>query len=137
LHGKGLDGQELTISYKNVDRETLLLIFSPTCPHCKRNWPVWRDLAGEAAGRRVVFVNVGGELPPNFSQVYSFDSAAVVAETNPESVLKYSLFEFPMTILVSPDGHSEKVWVGELGSSDVVDIKKLLASRVHKEGAGD
>jgi thiol-disulfide isomerase/thioredoxin len=133
LHGKGLDGQDLAISYKDVNQETLLLVFSPTCPHCKRNWPVWRDLAKTAAGRRVVFVNVGGPLPTGFSQVYSFDSATVMAETSADSILKYSLFEFPMTILVSPDGHSEKVWVGELANSEVADIKKLLAGRVHEE----
>jgi hypothetical protein len=125
LRGKGPDGQNLTISYKDGNQETLLFVFSPTCPHCKRNWPIWLDLA--RAGKRVVFVNVGGPLPPNFSQSYSFDSAAVVAETSSESILQYSLFEFPITMLVSKDGHSEKVWVGELDSNEVTDIKKLLA----------
>jgi thiol-disulfide isomerase/thioredoxin len=127
LFGKGLDGQDLTISYKDGNRETLLFVFSPTCPHCKRNWPVWLDLARGPEGKRVVFVNVGGQLPPKFSQSYSFDAAAVIAETSPDSILQYSLFEFPITMLVSADGHSEKVWVGELDSTEVTDIKKLLA----------
>jgi hypothetical protein len=126
LRGKGLDGQDLTISYKDANQETLFLVFSPTCPHCKRNWPVWLDLARGTAGKRVVFVNVGGPLPPRFSQSYRFDAAAVVAETSPDSILQYSLFEFPITMLVSADGHSEKVWVGELDSTEVMDIKKLL-----------
>jgi hypothetical protein len=127
LHGKGLDGQDLTISYKDGTQETLLFAFSPTCPHCKRNWPVWLDLIGGAQGKRVVFVNVGPALPPNFSRLYSFDSAAVIAETSPESIVQYSLLEFPITILMSPDGHSEKVWVGELGSAEVTDIKKSMS----------
>jgi len=127
LHGKGQDGQDLTISYKNGNQETLLFVFSPTCPHCKRNWPVWLDLARETAGKRVVFVDVGGPLPPKFSQSYSFDSAAVLAETSPDSILQYSLFEFPITMLVSADGHSKKVWVGELDSTEVMDIKKLMS----------
>ena len=133
LHGKGLDGQDLTISYKDVNQETLLLVFSPTCGHCKRNWPAWLDLARGAAGKRVVFVNVGGPLPPQFSQSYSFDSETVVAEASPQSILQYSLFEFPMTILVSADGHSEKVWVGEMASREVASIKKLLAWSVQRE----
>jgi hypothetical protein len=118
LHGKDLSGQDLTISYKNVNQETLLFVFSPTCPHCKRNWPAWLDLARTAEGKRVVFVNVGGSLPPNFSQLYSFDAAPVMAETSAETILKYSLFEFPLTILMSPEGRSEKVSVGELAPSD-------------------
>jgi thiol-disulfide isomerase/thioredoxin len=128
LHGKGLDGQDLTISYKDGDPGTVLFVFSPTCPHCKRNWPVWLDLAKAAQGKRVVFVNVGGPLPPNFSQLYSFDSATVVAAASPESMIQYSLFEFPITILVSADGHAENVRVGELSSTDVADIEKGFGS---------
>jgi len=125
LRGEGLDGQDLTISYPDVSRRTLLMVFSPTCPHCKRNWPEWLDVARSAPGSRVVFVNVGGPLPPNFSQVYSFDSATVIAQASPESILQYSLLEFPLTILVSPAGRAERVWVGELAPSDISDIKKL------------
>jgi hypothetical protein len=115
LHGKGLDGRDLTISYGNGNQETLLLVFSPTCAHCKRNWPIWLESVHQAAAKRVVFVNVGGPLPPDFSQIYSFDSGIVMAETSPESILRYSLFETPITILVSPQGRTEKVWAGELG----------------------
>lgn len=128
LYGKGLDGRDLTISYQDVNRKTLLLVFSPTCPHCKRNWPEWLDISRSAPEKRVVFVNVGGPLPPNFSQVYSFDSATVVAQASPESVLRYSLLEFPLTILISPTGRAEKVWVGELSPSDLADIKKRTQS---------
>jgi hypothetical protein len=127
LRGKGIDEQDFTISYRNVNQRTLLLAFSPTCPHCKRNWPLWLDLARGAKGARVVFANVGGAIPPNFAQVYSFDSATVMAQTDPESILKYALLETPITILVSPDGHVEKVWAGELGPSDVAQARKLLS----------
>ena len=119
LRGKDLDGHELTISYREGNRQTLLFVFSPTCPHCKRTWPAWLDLAKASPDKRIVFVNVGGPLPPNFSDVYSFDSASVMASTSPDTVLNYSLFEFPLTILLSPDGHSEKVKVGELTGEDV------------------
>jgi thiol-disulfide isomerase/thioredoxin len=118
LHGKDLNGHDLTVSYQGAKQETLLLVFSPTCPHCKRNWPAWLELARNAREKRVVFVNVGGPLPANFSQVYSFDSAPVMAETSAETILKYSLFEFPLTILMTPNGRCEKVSVGELAPSE-------------------
>jgi hypothetical protein len=54
-----------------------------------------------------------------------------VAEASPESILHYSLFEFPLTILVSPDGRSEKVWVGEIGSTELADIEKTLSRDIH------
>jgi hypothetical protein len=126
LHGKDLSGQDLTIGYRNIDQKTLLLVFSPTCTHCKRNWPVWQDLVRGAGDTRVVFVNAGGPLPPGFSRVYSFDSAAVMAETSPQSILQYSLFETPITILLSAEGHSERVWTGELAAPQAAEIKGSL-----------
>ena len=80
-----------------------------------------------------MFVNIGGPLPPEFSGLYGFDSASVVAATYPESILRYSLFESPLTILMSPEGQAERVWVGELSSTDVANIKKTLASVVQGE----
>jgi hypothetical protein len=50
-----------------------------------------------------------------------------MAQTSPESILKYSFLETPITIVVSPDGRSEKVSSGELGAADVAAFKKLLA----------
>ena len=128
LRGQGTDGRDVTISYADATQQTLLLVFSPTCPHSKRNWPAWQDLARKADHTRVVFVNVGGALPPNFSQLYSFDSGTVLARTDPGSILKYSILETPLTVLVSPGGHCEKVWAGELGPSDLAEA----ARRVHQ-----
>jgi hypothetical protein len=127
LRGKDLNGRDITISYGAAGPETLLFVFSPTCPHCKRNWPAWLDLAKSAKGQRVVFANVGPPVPPDFANVYGFGSAEVMAQTDADSILKYSLFEFPITLLVSPDGRSEKVWVGELSGEDASTIKRILA----------
>jgi hypothetical protein len=126
LRGQGVDGRDLTVSYPDGNQQTLLLVFSPTCPHSKRNWPAWQDLEREAKNTRVVFVNVGGALPPGFLQLYSFDSATVLARTDPESILKCSFLETPLTILVSPGGHSEKVWAGELGPSDIAEAVRRV-----------
>jgi thiol-disulfide isomerase/thioredoxin len=135
LQGKDLNGRDLKISSKGVNQKTLLLVFSPTCPHCKRIWPVWQDLAGSAAGTRVVFVNAGGPLPPDFSRIYSFDSADVMAETSPESILQYSLLETPITILMSADGQSERVWTGEIAASKIPEIEAQIKGPTRAVGA--
>lgn len=137
LHGTGLDGRDLTIPVNDGKRDTVLLVFSPTCPHCKRNWPVWLDLVRGAAADRVAFVNVGPPLPVNFSQLYSFDTAAVMSQTSPETVLAYSFLEFPLTILMSPDGRTQKVWVGELSSADVAEIKQLAGWQAYQSPRSD
>ena len=58
IHGKDLAGHDIDIAYRNGNRQTLLFVFSPTCPHCKRNWPAWLDLVKASPDKRIVFANV-------------------------------------------------------------------------------
>jgi hypothetical protein len=97
LRGQGPDGKDVVVSYPSGG-PTLLLVFSPTCPHCKRNWPVWSRLTSVAKGCRVVYVNAGGKTDSAFRLQHDFGSATLVEHPDPQSVLDYSLFQTPMTI---------------------------------------
>jgi len=50
-----------------------------------------------------------------------------MAQTSPETILKYSFLETPITALLSPGGRSEKVSSGELGPAEVAAFRQLLA----------
>src|SRR5215211_1715379 len=39
-----LDGQLYQLDYKKDGRQRLLLFFSPNCPYCRQQSPLWRDL---------------------------------------------------------------------------------------------
>jgi hypothetical protein len=51
-----------------------------------------------------------------------------MAETSPETILRYSFLETPITVVMTPDGRSEKVLGGELGATDVAAIRKILTT---------
>src|SRR4051812_2455743 len=55
---QALDGRSATISYE--DTPTVLYIFSPTCPWCRRNLPNVRKLFADA-GTRYRFVGLSLE----------------------------------------------------------------------------
>ena len=129
LNGQTLDGRDVSVDYQPGDPETLMFVFSPTCPHCKRNWQAWLDLAHQSHGRRVVFVNVGGKITPDFLKIYGFGESTVIAKADPASVLRYSFFETPLTLLISPEGKTEHVWTGELDAAKRRQIEAALVRR--------
>lgn len=128
LRGKGPDGKDVVVSYPSGGA-TLLLVFSPTCPHCKRNWPVWSRLTSLAKGCRVVYVNAGGKTGSAFRLQHDFGSATVVEHPAPQSILDYSLFQAPLTIYVSAKGRIERVWSGEISPPDAAAAEKVIAAR--------
>jgi hypothetical protein len=127
LRGQGPDGKDVVVSYPSGSA-TLLLIFSPTCPHCTRNWPVWSRLTSLAKGCRVVYVNAGGAANAAFRLQHDFGAATLVEHSDPQSILDYSLFQAPLTIYVSAKGQIERVWVGEIGPPDAAAAEKVIAA---------
>jgi hypothetical protein len=127
LRGQGLDGKDVVVSYPSGSA-TLLLVFSPTCPHCKRNWPVWSRLTRLAKDCRVIYVNAGGATDAAFRLQHDFGSATVVEHPDLQSILDYSLFQAPLTIYVSAKGQIERVWSGEIAPPDVAAAEKIIAA---------
>jgi hypothetical protein len=123
LIGTDPSGRTVTIGYDGEPQDTLMLVFSPTCGYCKKTWPAWVDLVRGAKGKRVAYVNIGGPLSNQFTQEHGIAGGLVVAKTSAESVLKYDLQETPITLLISPDGHSKRVWAGVLDSSILAEVK--------------
>ena len=126
LRGHNPDGQDVVISYQSGD-PTLLLVFSPTCPHCKRNWPVWSRLTQVAKNCRVVYVNVGGDSSASRLE-HNLGAAKLVEGLDPQSVLDYSLFQTPLTIYVSAKGQVEQVWSGEIAPADAAMAEKIVGA---------
>ena len=124
LHGRDLEGKDITLSYEQATRGTLLFVFSPLCGYSKVTWPAWQELERGAAGKRVVFVNVKGDLSRQFLEKYPTGSATLLASTDPASILEYQFRETPVTVLIGPDGRTEKVWRGAIDNSRLPSVKK-------------
>jgi hypothetical protein len=129
LHGVGLDGQPISIYYGEDTRKTLLFIFSPDCGACALNWPVWASTEHIADHTlfRFVYANIGGRFQPDYLRQKGLDSSdLVIAEVDPNYILKYNLNFTPETILVGSDGRIESVWAGLIQGDDLLSFKHSL-----------
>jgi len=124
LQGKDLEHRDLNISFAGAGSDTLMFVFSPTCTHCEHTWSNWLDLAKGRATKRNVFVNIGGTLTPTFIAAHPTASGILVAQTEPESILRYNLLVTPITLLVTSDGRCKRVWSGELYGSRLDEVRK-------------
>jgi hypothetical protein len=135
LVGYDISGNKVTYEYGRDSRETLLLVFSPTCHACDENWPKWNRLIQSVDTRstRLVIANISG-APVSADYVARHNIAAVplVAEVSAESQQAYRLAYTPQTILIGSDGKVRKVHTGVLaGSTFVLNLGCTPASDPH------
>lgn len=128
IEGKGINGERLKFDYEQDDRKTLLMIFSPKCGACKDNMPNWQDLVkGVDASRvRVVAVSLMPEGAGEYMTRYGMADLPMIAEVDPEIRVAYNMVVTPQTVLIAPDGKSEKVWTGLLKDEQKRDIETTL-----------
>src|SRR5688500_3375423 len=53
-----LDGRPYQLDYKKDGRQHLLLFFSPNCPYCQQQSPLWRDLLDKVDSNRFTVIGV-------------------------------------------------------------------------------
>ncbi len=126
LHGTTVSGEPLTLALAQRDRGALLLILSPSCPHCKANLRNWQALMPMVSPKNVFLIDVSDTA----DQIY-LNSIAMPADTSlmrlnlPERSL-YSVTLTPMTIWMGPHGVVKQVWTGELQDDQIKQIQSTL-----------
>ena len=53
-----LEGRPYQLNYKKDGRQRLLLFFSPNCPYCRQQSPLWRDLLDKVDSNRFTVIGV-------------------------------------------------------------------------------
>jgi hypothetical protein len=132
LKGIDLSGRSTVVGFENVNRPTVLFVFSPTCSSCSINWPNWDLLSGsqKKVAWRSVFVNVGGSLPANYIHAHSLDQQLLLTDISKETTLAYRLFYTPETIVLNSQGVAIYAWVGPL-TANVTSAFPQTLSEVH------
>jgi hypothetical protein len=126
LVGENLEGKAVSLDYIAGNR-TLLLVFSPACQACERNWPLWRTLAAGASGVRTVFVTTRPSLDQQFLTRQGLTGQKVLVNINPTSAASYRLYFTPQTILIGPGGRVENAWAGVLEGRALEQVRGALA----------
>ena len=129
LHGIDLDGNTKTIEYGRDRRRTLLLVFTPTCPWCAKNWPNWAAIVKsvDPAGVRIVAVDLSSTVTKEFALEHELPVESVLYRPEPKDVRDYKLTLTPQTLLIDRNGVVEKVWTGLFDSEQQPEITSALS----------
>lgn len=130
LDGTDVDGKPLLVRFARAaeSRKTLLLVLSPTCPFCEKNWPSWKEIRESAVSHdtRVVYVDVSSRLDHAYLSHNGLAHETVLTGLSLHTAQEHRFGATPQTILISGKGVVERVWTGLLGQSDVRDIMRRL-----------
>jgi len=117
-----MDSALRPIAFPSLDiKRTLMITFSPGCPHCKANLKTWSVITKELrrkGGWRIVWLSRDPvELTKDYCEDFDIPIAEAFAEPTYRTYLVMDLKEVPNTVVVDEKGIVERVWRGELGSA--------------------
>jgi peroxiredoxin len=118
------------ITYKESGRKYLLFVLSPTCPHCERNLNPWAFIAQNASTSNFSAIGIS-IFPLAATKKYSEEKKIafnLVIGSDTTFSRNYKVNSVPQTILLGFDGKVEKVWLGELSSTNLDEINELIAT---------
>lgn len=124
-----LDGNRTYVNIGHTGRPILLYIFSTTCPHCKRNIPIWKQITrkldtgtGHKNAMQVIGVSIDDVAETRaYCSRNSLNYTTLVADTTFDRV--YEVNAVPQTIFILANGKIADNWIGQLNNKDV---KKLI-----------
>lgn len=129
-----LDGRPYQLEYRKDGRHRLLLFFSPNCPYCEQQSPLWRDLLNNVDKDRFNVVGVVSDREdPQSVAAYAEVAGYFKTRTrlpvlffDNESLGSYKLTATPTTLLIDEDGRVEHAWVGKWDESRVLEVAEAL-----------
>ncbi len=129
-----LDGQPYQLEYKKGGRHHLLLFFSPNCPYCEQQSPLWRDLLDKVDRNRFTVIGVVSDKENRRLVSAHADGAGYFKTKTPlpvlffndESLGSYKLTATPTTLLIDEDGKVEHSWVGKWDESRSMEVAAAL-----------
>lgn len=129
-----LDGRPYQLDYKKDGRQRLLLFFSPNCPYCQQQSPLWRDLLDKVDSNRFTVIGVVSDREDKRLVSAHADGAGYLKTKTPlpliffdsESLGSYKLSATPTTLLINEDGTVEHAWVGKWDETSVLEVAAAL-----------
>lgn len=129
-----LDGRPNRLDYKKDGRQRLLLFFSPNCPYCQQQSPLWRDLLNRVDSNRFTVVGVVSDREDKRLVAAHAEGAGYFKTKTPlplmffdsESLGSYKLTATPTTLLINEDGKVEHAWVGKWDETSAMEVAAAL-----------
>jgi len=134
ITGTDLKGQPYQMHYGD-SKQHLVLFFSPSCPYCIQQGPIWADLLNLIDSSRFEVVGIVGDKEDkqkvaNHANVLGYFKTRLVlpiVSVSDETLARYKLTATPTTLLINNSGTVEHVWVGKWNESKIDEV----AAAVH------
>jgi peroxiredoxin len=134
VNATDLEGHPYQLEYNNDGRHRLLLFFSPNCPYCQQQVPLWRELLDNVDSSRFTVVGVVSDRESKQSVSAHVAGAGYSKTKTPLSVVffdneslgTYKLTATPTTLLIDDDGKVEYAWVGKWDESRAREVAAVL-----------
>lgn len=128
---KHLDGTDETLSYSDSDKDTLLLVFTSTCPACNENQPNWRTIYEQNKDAyRIVGIGLeDAETIAAYRESKDLPFPVVLPGDYPDFAKSYKLRGIPTTIQVDSEGKVVEAWTGVLSNDTVSALSSFEVAR--------
>jgi hypothetical protein len=127
IKAKGLDGQDVTISYTGDGVSTILYVFAPDCGWCKRNIANVKMLASSVSPNlRFIGLSLAGDGLREYMSQNDLGFPVCWGITD-DVKAAYKMGGTPQTILISDQGRVLKNWMGAYSGELKKEIEAYLS----------
>lgn len=120
------DDRQVTITYGNTDKPTVLYMWTPSCQWCARNLKNINKLASlRGDSYHFVAVSLSDVRLKEYLDANKFEFS-VYKHISPEKAQQLGLGSTPQTIIVSPEGKVLKNWIGAYGEALQPEVEKYF-----------
>ena len=133
ITGTDLKGQPYQMHYRDGKRH-LLLFFSPSCPYCIQQGPLWADLLNLIDSSRFEVIGIVSDrddkqkVADHADGLGYFKTRLVlpIVSVSDEALARYKLTATPTTLLMDNSGTVEHVWVGKWNQSKIDEVATAI-----------
>ena len=134
LAGTDLKGQAYQIHYGKDAKHHLLLFFSPSCPYCIQQGPIWTNVLNLIDSNRFEVVGIVGDREDKQKVTSHADSLGYlktrivlpIISVSEDTLARYKLTATPTTLLIDNNGKVEHVWVGKWDRLKVDEVSSAV-----------
>lgn len=134
ITGTDLNGQLYQVQYSNDGRKQLLMFFSPSCPYCVAQGPIWRDVLNRIDSNRINVVGIVGDREDKLEVAkhagvlgyFKTRIALPIVTVSNETLANYKLTVTPTTLLIDSNGRVEHAWVGKWDETKTAEVTAAL-----------
>lgn len=134
IAGTDLEGEPYRMQYGKDGKRHLLLFFSPGCPYCIKQGPIWVNLLNLIDSSRFEVVGIVGDREDKQKVASHADALGYfktrlvlpIVSVNDEALARYKLTATPTTLLIDNSGTVEHVWVGKWDQSKINEVAAVL-----------